>query len=326
MQSPFYVIKGKSVGPFQLGMPLFQIMRILDIGPSGTNSAQTYISFNEEEPIKGMIIIKNLPHSLTLYIDAQKQILVCIEIENLKIELRKSIYEFIVFTSSLQQDRKDYFGKLQPSFNKMEERITNGNLELFDDQLIFQFNGTSQTLSEKKKLVLHKMIMKNENIQPLNEYFKQFVVIDVDVTSKTMRIDEIMISHKQHIQQVTADLGFPDSEKKVEMNSDYIYNYFKWGFDLLIDGKTHCIKKFILHNNLPNDPCFGVYSKCFYKVTLSEKERIIKNDTLWKDIMESKEIKQEESIVVENGIDLVSYDNCLFEIDVKTNYIFTIFI
>ena len=326
MQSPFYVIKGKSVGPFQLGMPLFQIMRILDIGPSGTNSAQTYISYNEDEPIKGMIIIKNLPHSLTLYIDSHKQILVCIEIENLKIELRKSIFEFLVFTSSLQQDKKDFYGKIQASFNKMEEREVDNNLELFDDQLTFQFNGKSDNLTEKKKLTLNKMIMKNESIQPLNDYFKQFVTVEVDVTGRTMRIDDVLISHKQHVQQVTADLGFPDGEKKVEFNNDYIYNYFMWGFDILFDGRTHCVKKFILHNNLPNDTCFGVYSKCFYKITLSEKERIVKNETKWSEVMGKKEEKQEELISNDGGVETFQYDNCLFEVDEKTNFIFTVFI
>ena len=326
MQSPFYVIKGKSIGPFTLGMPLFQIMRILDIGPSGTNSAQTYISYNEEEPIKGMIIIKNLPHSMTLYVDAHKQILICIEIENLKIELRKSIHEFLIFTSSLQQDKTDVYGKLQPSFNKMEERVVDGILELYDDQLIFQFNGTAENGNEKKKLILKKMIMKNENIQPPQEYKKQFSIVDIDITTKTLRVDDVMISHKQHIQQVTADLGFPDGEKKDILNDDYIYNYFRWGFDILFDGKSHTVKKFILHNNLPNDQCFGIYSKCFFTLTLTENKQKVTNDTKWNDLLLSKGNQQEELLIHDNGIEIYSYDNCLFEIDEKTKFIFTIFI
>lgn len=38
---------------------------------------------------------------------------------------------------------------------------------------------------------------------------------------------------------------------------DYFYNYFERGFDVLIDGKLHVVKKVVLHGNHPCDRIFG---------------------------------------------------------------------
>ena len=41
--------------------------------------------------------------------------------------------------------------------------------------------------------------------------------------------------------------------------SDYFYNYFTLGIDILFDGKTHTVTKLVLHNNYPGHYDFNIY-------------------------------------------------------------------
>jgi uncharacterized membrane protein YgcG len=51
--------------------------------------------------------------------------------------------------------------------------------------------------------------------------------------------------------------------------ADYFYNYFDLGIDLLFDGQRHCVKKIILHTNLPSHTEFNRYAKCFFRVLVT---------------------------------------------------------
>jgi hypothetical protein len=42
----------------------------------------------------------------------------------------------------------------------------------------------------------------------------------------------------------------------------FYYNYFRYGFDLFIDGQTQRLRKIVVHTNLPGHPDFCVYTKC----------------------------------------------------------------
>lgn len=56
------------------------------------------------------------------------------------------------------------------------------------------------------------------------------------------------------------------------LSGDYFYNYFARGFDILFDGKTHKIKKFILHSNYPGHADFNSYLKCNFVICNSDCE------------------------------------------------------
>jgi len=49
---------------------------------------------------------------------------------------------------------------------------------------------------------------------------------------------------------------------------DYFYNYFDLGFDLLFDGETHQVKRFIMHSNIPGQLDFNSYRKCNFRLTV----------------------------------------------------------
>lgn len=56
------------------------------------------------------------------------------------------------------------------------------------------------------------------------------------------------------------------SDAFISSTHDYFFNYFKHGIDVLFDGKSHTIKKFILWTNMPTQPHFIVYAKCHFTI------------------------------------------------------------
>lgn len=53
-----------------------------------------------------------------------------------------------------------------------------------------------------------------------------------------------------------------DSRPRTTLCGDYFYNYFSRGIDILFDGQTNRIKKFVLHTNFPGHTDFNCYIKC----------------------------------------------------------------
>lgn len=87
-------------------------------------------------------------------------------------------------------------------------------------------------------------------------------------------------------QDVAAALGAPakvffKSEDKMRIHSpnvnrrvaatrsDYFFNYFTLGIDILFDARTHRAKKLVLHTNYPGHYNFNMYQRCEFTVPLS---------------------------------------------------------
>ncbi|KZW03767.1 hypothetical protein EXIGLDRAFT_758093 [Exidia glandulosa HHB12029] len=47
-----------------------------------------------------------------------------------------------------------------------------------------------------------------------------------------------------------------------DASGDYFYNYLQHGMDFLISGKTHIVKKIVLHSNIPGSPMFQRHKRC----------------------------------------------------------------
>jgi hypothetical protein len=72
----------------------------------------------------------------------------------------------------------------------------------------------------------------------------------------------------------------------VPLKNDYFLNYFKLGFDILIDGHDHAVRKLILYTNYPTHRLFGIYARCNFRIpceqanitfssTFEEVERVL---------------------------------------------------
>lgn len=62
----------------------------------------------------------------------------------------------------------------------------------------------------------------------------------------------------------------PSAHKRVQnRRSDFFFNYFTLGLDILFDARTQKAKKFILHTNFPGHFVFNIYHRCEFKLELN---------------------------------------------------------
>ena len=66
--------------------------------------------------------------------------------------------------------------------------------------------------------------------------------------------------------------------------TDYFYNYFNLGIDILFDSQSHLVKKFILHTNYPSHYEFNQYAKCNFKIIMPNTTTTITGDSKWNDV------------------------------------------
>lgn len=110
---------------------------------------------------------------------------------------------------------------------------------------------------------------------------------------------ESTISFRDSPQDVMSSLGAPDKifykdEDKMRIHSqsqnklptsktsDYFFNYFTLGLDILFDGTSHQVKKFILHTNYPGHYDFNIYHRCHFSISfpMSSYSHNASNDSL----------------------------------------------
>jgi len=59
--------------------------------------------------------------------------------------------------------------------------------------------------------------------------------------------------------------------KAASLKSDYFFNYFQMGMDILIDARSNNVKKFVLHTNFPGHYNFNMYHRCEFSLELSKR-------------------------------------------------------
>ncbi|GBG83063.1 hypothetical protein CBR_g36680 [Chara braunii] len=69
-----------------------------------------------------------------------------------------------------------------------------------------------------------------------------------------------------------------DPRPRTALCGDYFFNYFTRGVDILFDGRTHRIKKFVLHSNYPGHPDFNMYIKCNFSIDCPAGMAVRRND------------------------------------------------
>eukprot|EP00163_Fabomonas_tropica_P026204 TRINITY_DN471_c1_g1_i4.p1 TRINITY_DN471_c1_g1~~TRINITY_DN471_c1_g1_i4.p1 ORF type:complete len:388 (+),score=63.76 TRINITY_DN471_c1_g1_i4:197-1360(+) len=158
------------------------------------------------------------------------------------------------------------------------------------------------------------------------------------------------ITFRSSAQDLLSDIGVPDAVHYKEgnkmaihdpsavsngtdgtHNQDYFYNYFSQGFDVLIDGSNHRVKKIVMHTNFPNDPDFNQYSKSHFVLAdfsyvnglrqRSTEEEVITQDTKWPKVQELLGSAGQPAIHVKGGssqlyapIRYFGYPGIIFEI------------
>ncbi|KAL6502667.1 hypothetical protein OROHE_024320 [Orobanche hederae] len=75
--------------------------------------------------------------------------------------------------------------------------------------------------------------------------------------------------HQKQVDQMVIHSA-SDLRPRTTLCGDYFYNYFTRGMDILFDGQTHKIKKFVLHTNYPGHADFNSYMKCNFVIHTSD--------------------------------------------------------
>ncbi|KAK9745971.1 Phagosome assembly factor 1 [Popillia japonica] len=111
----------------------------------------------------------------------------------------------------------------------------------------------------------------------------------------TRRIDSGKVQFEREVllgqtaQDVATSLGAPNmvfykSEDKMRIHSpnanrrvtvtrsDYFFNYFTLGIDILFDARNHIVKKIVLHTNYPGHYNFNMYQRCEFHLQLNSVE------------------------------------------------------
>ncbi|KAL8098074.1 PHAF1 protein At3g51130-like [Apium graveolens] len=77
--------------------------------------------------------------------------------------------------------------------------------------------------------------------------------------------------HQKQVDQMVIHSA-SDPRPRTTICGDYFYNYFTCGVDILFDGQTHKIKKFVLHTNYPGHADFNSYMKCNFVIYSPDSE------------------------------------------------------
>ncbi|XP_023016363.2 PHAF1 protein CG7083 isoform X1 [Leptinotarsa decemlineata] len=89
----------------------------------------------------------------------------------------------------------------------------------------------------------------------------------------------------------------PNSHRKISSNrSDYFFNYFTLGLDILFDAQSHLSKKIVIHTNYPGHYNFNMYMRCEFELCLDDTT--ITAFSRWDDVC--KKLTPRESPVVLN--------------------------
>ncbi|URE26046.1 Dihydrouridine synthase (Dus) [Musa troglodytarum] len=145
--------------------------------------------------------------------------------------------------------------------------------------------------------------------------------------------------HQKQVDQMVIHSA-SDPRPRTTLCGDYFYNYFSRGLDILFDGQTHKIKKFVLHTNFPGHSDFNTYMKCNFVIYDSDDEgtfqpgntskNCITPSTKWEQVKEilgdggRAAIQTQGSMTNPFGSTFVyGYQNVAFEV-MKNGYIATV--
>ena len=91
-----------------------------------------------------------------------------------------------------------------------------------------------------------------------------------DVLASLGSPDHLYYSDQCHYQQMGALANYQNLLKYSDLHSEYSFCYRHLGIDVLFDAQRNQVSKLVLHTNVPNQFEFGFYSRCFYKLTISQ--------------------------------------------------------
>jgi hypothetical protein len=303
------VVPGNRVGPFKLGMSLYEVLNVLKLlAPASETSKKTLLCFSRSSPLEKPIVVDVCSLGVKLRFDPKYQKLLVIDVYDVDI-LAMSFQGHLVGgkNNSSSENRSlkllyEILGVTHTGFRKDELPRDNFCLQYPGLLVAFQvpvkevFTGiplvlTGGTSPPLVRVVVHefefvrnvaKPIVRSTGTldiyvsddRPVEIHFREKGgVIAIGESTCQDLISLLGASSKLYIkQQEPIGTKARRQVKDAESgNDDYFLNYFELGLDVLVNGSNNTVRKVILRTNLLAHPAFGQYEKCSFTVKFAER-------------------------------------------------------
>ncbi|KAI7860115.1 hypothetical protein BDC45DRAFT_431743 [Circinella umbellata] len=293
------ITPGRSLGPFRLGSTLWDTIHYLRGRQNFFPSVE--LKYSQEEPIKYDFIIALPSNGVNLRFDGVFQRMKSIEcFDPTKIKLGLSfIFPIPAKHRELYESSTDLplefpdgttpiashiylFSNGSPSWQKATipsiAKIVaehNANTTLKYGKIGRREVESVKALPGKEAILnfpTHEALDSREN--PLSSsqvHITLRISTPQDILAELGKPSRIFYKEedKMKIHSVTDDgamIGRPSEDRKGDPPTDYFFNYFHLGIDILIDGTLHVCKKIVLHGNIPGHYDFQRYKRCPYQL------------------------------------------------------------
>eukprot|EP00123_Amoebidium_parasiticum_P000783 comp11683_c0_seq1/m.6221 comp11683_c0_seq1/g.6221 ORF comp11683_c0_seq1/g.6221 comp11683_c0_seq1/m.6221 type:complete len:426 (-) comp11683_c0_seq1:175-1452(-) len=302
----YNVIPGKSIGPFVVGMPLSVAIDYLKQQFREIKSVD--LLYSERQPLQVDIVVRLNRDGLQLRFNPSTQRLKIVEVFDPSCVVLS--YGGTVFSSAetLPTFANIYrlFGPSYPGdYDAVQHyyRLSYPGLAFFFpipskyDSLYANGKGDVplQFLDGTTPVARRLCIYSEEALNPPQ--------IANTAQSPTWPVEEVLVKPGVGIQlvqsgaqvlfgdscqDVLSEIGPPSKvfykeEDKMKIHarsaksstkcSDYFYNYFDLGLDILFSATTHTVTKFVLHTNFPCHYDFNVYQKCNFRILIRRPDK-----------------------------------------------------
>lgn len=134
------------------------------------------------------------------------------------------------------------------------------------------FTEGSVRVLEPRKQSLTREILFGDSCQGIIHWtvvcgfaLKENFFISVDVVSNLGSPNRVFFKSEDKMK-----IHSPSSHRRVQTKrSDFFFNYFTLGLDILFDARTQRCKKIILHTNYPGHYNFNMYHRCEFQLQLA---------------------------------------------------------
>ena len=304
------VVPGSRVGPFKLGMSLFEALSVLKLlAPVSAETRKTQLYFSRTTPLDKPIVLNVCALGMKLRFDAKYQKLLVIDINDVA-TFPMSFQGHLVggkqnsaSESGTLKQLYEILGVTHTGFRKDELPKDNfclqypGLLVAFRVPLKENFTGIPLVLNggispPLVRVVVHefdfarnvaKQITRSTAIldvyvnddRPVEVYFREKggIIAIGDSTCQDV-ISLLGPPSKLHVKQLEP-IGTKARRQAQDpsggVNDDYFLNYFELGLDILMNGTSNTVRKMILRTNLLAHPAFGQYEKSCFTIKFAER-------------------------------------------------------
>ncbi|KAG8704128.1 hypothetical protein FRC09_003749 [Ceratobasidium sp. 395] len=301
---------GSGLGPFELGSSLFDVLALLR-RPSPPIFPSVSVKFDTAQPALSPIILHLRPH-LDLLFARQTQRLHTISLSlrrnvHSHPPLVLSYKNEILAGPDVVLRRTTVQRTMGPTYKGERMRYPGVWFSFDEDTPGAGAAGNATNNGEANAEVKRVVITQREGEDGEKEDNADEVLLDPvmygDVKKAVIKVHDGVYLHFYspeqdaepiHVQigvttaeDLTCDLGPPvlthykeDDRMAIHTTAkddeeSYFYNYFQHGLDFLISGKTHRVRKIILHTNVPGSPLFQRYKRCPWEFALDNRDNTL---------------------------------------------------